>query len=264
MTILDAQSPVTAPDVLPTLEQARAYRWDAEQIKRRGIYGFDSRDIRSRPFNMIRSRLLKLHKSRGWRLFGVVSAAPSVGKSFIATNLAAALSRTPGLQTYLIDLDLRRGSISRNFGFPADVSVRQYLEEDVASLGDVAFRLENERLIVVPSDRSRAHSAEVLAGRRMEQLAKAMRDAPSDHIFICDLPPVFANDDASIVISKLDGYVMVVEDGQTTKKQITEATSILDRDRCAGVVLNHFHGGLLPDTYGYNYGSSKAYGDYFK
>lgn len=248
---------------LPLMEDVRVFAWDADHLKRRGIYGFDSRDIRSRSFNLIRSRLLKLHQKHGWRLFGVVSAAPSVGKSFVATNLAAALSRSPSLRTYLVDLDLRRGSIARNFGAPSDPNVRQYLEGETASLDDAAFRLADERLVVIPTDRSRAHSAELLAGPRMTQLVDAMRASSPDSIFICDLPPVFANDDASIVVSKLDGFIMIVEDGYTTKKQITETIAILDRSRCAGIVLNHYHGGVLPDTFGYGYGSGKAYGDYF-
>ena len=42
---------------------------------------------------------------RGWRMFGVVSATPNVGKSFISANVAAALSREPRFQTYVVDLD---------------------------------------------------------------------------------------------------------------------------------------------------------------
>ena len=77
-------------------------------FKARGIYGFDSLDNRSRCFNLIRSRLLARHRERGDRLFGVVSATPDVGKSFIATNVAASLSRDNLVHTTLVDLDLRR------------------------------------------------------------------------------------------------------------------------------------------------------------
>ena len=258
--------PATAPlaPSLPSLDQVRGVGWSAGEAKRRGIYGFDSRDIRSRPFNLIRSRLLKLHANQGWRLFGVVSATPGVGKSFIATNVAAALSRAPGLQTYLVDMDLRRGSVSRNFGHPVDIGIRSYLEGDSASVGDVSFRLADERLIIIPSDRSGAHSAELLAGEPMERLLAAMRGGNRNALFLCDLPPVFANDDAAIAIEKMDGYVMVVEDGRTTKKQIRESLDMLGRAKCAGVVLNRYDGGLVSDSYGYGYGSTKAYGQYFK
>jgi Mrp family chromosome partitioning ATPase len=242
--------------------KARPFPWSSEQGKALGIYGFDSRDIRSRPFNLLRSRILKLNRAHGWRIFGVVSATPGVGKSFVASNMAAALSRTPSLATYLIDLDLRRGSIAENFRFLPEMGIRAYLEEEENSFGLCVP--EGERLLIVPTDASSAHSAELLATERMEQLVQALRDLPKETIVICDLPPVFANDDAAIVASKLDAYLLVVEDGRSTKKQIRDSIKVLSPSPCAGVVLNRYHGGLVSDSYGYSYGATGSYGAYFK
>jgi Mrp family chromosome partitioning ATPase len=176
--------------------------------------------------------------------------------------MAAALSRTPSLATYLIDLDLRRGSIAENFRFLPEMGIRAYLEEEENSFGLCVP--EGERLLIVPTDASSAHSAELLATERMEQLVQALRDLPKETIVICDLPPVFANDDAAIVASKLDAYLLVVEDGRSTKKQIRDSIKVLSPSPCAGVVLNRYHGGLVSDSYGYSYGATGSYGAYFK
>ena len=104
--------------------------WDPAIAKSKGIYGFDSLDARSRPFNMIRAKLHELRTERGWRLFGVVSATPKVGKSFIAANVAASLSRDPRFRTTVIDLDLRRASLTGIFNIDPKVSIRSYLEEE--------------------------------------------------------------------------------------------------------------------------------------
>lgn len=259
MTITASDLP---PEVeIPTLDQARQFDWSTATAKQRGIYGFDSRDLRSRPFNMMRSRLLKLHRHKGWRLFGVVSATPAVGKSFVATNLAAALSRTPGLDTTLVDLDLRRGSIGTNFGLETERGVRDYLEGTVPALSDIAVNPAGERLVILPTDNAPARSAELLSSARMDAIIAAMRARPPHSLFLCDLPPVFANDDATIVTSKLDAFVLVVEEGRTTRKQIQDALHVLDQAPCAGVVLNRFGGGVLTDSYGYGYGA--GYSDYY-
>ena len=254
---------VSRPAILPRLQDVREVEWDRDRARRQGVFGFDSRDLSSRPFNLIRSKLLKLRQSRGWNRIGIVSATPGVGKSFIATNLAAALSRKPDFQTYLIDLDLRRGSVALNFGCRVDGGVRTYLEGESSNLFDASFRLAGERLIVVPTDRSPARSAELLSGEALDAMLNDMRDRADDAMFLFDLPPVFANDDAAIVVNKIDAYVLVAEEGHTTKKQLSEALNTLDASRCAGVVLNHFSGGIFSDTYGHSYGSSKAYGEYF-
>lgn len=256
-------SPIgTSELVLPTLGQTRRFDWSPELAKARGIYGFDSRDIRSRPFNLLRSRLFKLQRAKGWRLFGVISSNPGVGKSFVATNLGASLSRTPDVDTYLVDLDLRRGSLAANFGCASEISIRDYLEGTERSLQQAGLSPSGERLIILPTDSSRVHSAELLSNERMMLLLAEMRAHPPASIFICDLPPVFANDDAAIVTSKLDAYILVVESGQTTRQQVKETVAALEPATCAGVILNRYHSGMLSDNYGY--GSSKNYGDYYK
>lgn len=255
-------SDLPAASAFPTLDHSTEFDWSGAQAKQRGIYGFDSRDVRSRPFNMLRSRLLKLHRNKRWRLFGIVSATPAVGKSFVGTNLAAALSRTPGIDTTLLDLDLRRGSIAANFGLPVERGLREYFEGEIDDLNSLAVHPHGERLVILPTDRAATHSAELLSSSRMDDMVHAMRARPPHSIFLCDLPPVFANDDATIVTTKLDAFILVVEEGRTTKKQIQDALHILDQAPCAGVVLNRFDGGMIADSYGYGYGA--GYGDYYK
>ena len=99
---------------LQSRQDAVLLPWDSAIAKSKGVYGFDSLDPRSRPFNMIRAKLHELRSLRGWRLFGIVSATPKVGKSFIALNVAAALSRDPRFETTAVDLDLRRASLSNS------------------------------------------------------------------------------------------------------------------------------------------------------
>lgn len=250
--------------VLPRLDEVAHFEWDAQKAKVLGIYGFDSRDMRSRPFNLLRSRLFRLRRAHGWRLFGVVSAGPGVGKSFVATNLAAALSRSPDATTYLVDLDLRRGSVAENFGCSAVNGLRQYLEHETDTLVDAGLCPQGEKLILIPTDASKTHSAELLAGERMNALFDDMRSHSMSSMFICDLPPVFANDDAAIVTAKLDAYLLLVEDGRTTRKQVRDSVNALAPATCAGIVLNRYNGGLVSDSYGYGYGESSAYGDYYK
>lgn len=77
-----------------------------------------------------------------------------------------------------------------------------------------------------------------------------MRNSDERNFFICDLPPVFANDDASIIMESLDGYVIVAQDGKTTQREIAAAADMLGHERLAGVVLNKYRGGLVSEGYG--------------
>lgn len=234
-----------------------------EALRETGIYGFDSKDMRSRPFTLLRAQLLRIARARNWRIIGITSPTPKVGKSFVASNLAAALARTPDLHTYLFDFDLRRSSIARNFNLTGEFGVSHFLDGTITDLRQVAQMIPGENLTIFPSFPNAAASDELVASTRMDALITAMRQLPDNTICLCDLPPVFANDDAVIVSQKIDAYLMVVEDGVTTRKQVRDSFRLLTPAPCIGTVLNRYNAGFVADDYGYGYGQSKRYGAYY-
>ena len=88
-----------------------------------------------------------------------------------------------------------------------------------------------------------------------------MRRSSPDNVFICDLPPVFANDDAVATMAYLDAYVLVAEEGLTTEREIKDSVETLGRGKLAGVVLNKFKGGVLSDGYGVESYYAVGYGE---
>jgi len=235
---------------LPSLKDAELLAWDMAVARSKGIYGFDSLDPRSRPFNMIRAKLLEMHSQRGWRLFGVVSATPKVGKSFISANVAASLSRDPRFATTAVDLDLRRASLTNVFNIEPQTSIRAYLEEHPGAEVPTAYALEGEQLVILPTAAGQIRSAELLAGTRAQALLRAMRVAGDNSLFVVDLPPVFANDDALTIMSRLDAYIVVVEEGRTTQREMKDVIGLLGPQRLAGVILNKYRGGFVSEGYG--------------
>jgi len=236
--------------VFPTRGQVQEIPWSGAVARRRLVHGFDSRNASSRSFNLIRSKLVALQRERGWRMIGIVSATPNVGKSFVSANLAAAMSRDPRFQAYLLDLDLRRGTIRDIFGIEPESSLVEYLEGSGPAEILHGFVPQGQDLILIPSAAGEVHSAELLAGERATALFRAMRNSDERNFFICDLPPVFANDDASIIMESLDGYVIVAQDGKTTAREVEAAADMLGHERLAGVVLNKYRGGLVSEGYG--------------
>lgn len=232
-------------------------------VVKRGIFGFNSRDRRSRPFNLLRSQVVKIMKARGWKTLGITSATPSVGKTFIAANLAASLSRVPEQRTLLFDLDLRRGSVATQYGLADQLGIEAYLSGEAPSLAETARHVVGSNLVIYPSFRVERSSAELLAGNRMTALAAAMKVLPDDCLCLCDLPPAFANDDASIVLQHLDGYLLIVEEGKTTARQIRDAVKLLSPVPCIGTVLNRYAGVIGGDDYGFGYWQSGAYDAYY-
>lgn len=223
------------------------------------IVGFDSRDIRSRPFNLLRTRLAKVIEEQQLRLIGLTSATPAAGKSFVSLNLAAALARLGERPVYLVDFDLRRASLAEQLGIEVDKGIDAYLTGDIANLIDVGLRVEGLPLVLFPTNVIESNSAEALSGEAFQTLVETLRVASDGAIVIFDLPPVFANDDAMITIEALDAYLMIVDSGRTTKRQVTDAVDMLQPSICLGTILNRYKGGII-DQYGYY---SEAYNRYY-
>lgn len=234
-----------------------------ERLRETGLYGFDGKDIRSRPFTLLRAQVIRIARARGWKIIGVTSPTPRVGKSFVASNLAAALARSPDLHTYLFDFDLRRSTIAKNFKLKGEYGLSHFLDGTITDLSQVARTIPNENLTIFPSFPNKAASDELVASARMDSLITAMRQLPDNTLCLCDLPPVFANDDAVVISQKIDAYLLIVEDGVTTRKEVRDSFRLLAPAPCIGTVLNRYNAALVGDDYGYGYGQNKRYGGYY-
>ena len=226
------------------------------------IVGFRSRDERSRSFNLLRTQILRL-AAEGARVIGVTSATPKVGKTFVACNLAASIARLPEVQTVLMDLDLRRGSVAERYNIPVEHGLTEYLAGRTDDLADLAWGVEGQELTIYPAAVRRVMSSELLSTTRFQDLIAAARGLPGQAMTILDLPPVFANDDAMIVGEMIDGYILVVEDGVTTAKQVRDSMRLMKSVKCFGTVLNNYVKGFAGGDYGYGYGKGSGYADYY-
>jgi len=245
---------IVRPDRLPTFEV------DSNILEQNCIVGFNNRDVKSRQFSLLRTQVLKKMQAHNWKIIGVTSPAPGAGKSFLSSNLCASLSRIPNRTIYLFDLDLRRATQAHNFGLSGEYGLSEYLEGTVNSLSQIGRRIDGTNLSIYPCYEPHFDSFERLSGQRFSDLIGAMHRLPDDAIVICDLPPVFANDDAIMVAQKLDAYIMVLEQGVNTQKQIQDCARLLEPTPCLGSVLNRYDGGFS-DPYGY--GSVKKYTGYY-
>jgi protein-tyrosine kinase len=232
-----------------------------EQLEAKSIVGFRNADTRARPFKLLRSQILRRMQDDGMKVIGVTSAAPNVGKTFVVTNLAAALSRIADLEVVLIDLDLHRPSVAERLSFDANnAGIHDVLTGD-ATLNQIARRIGEERLTVIPGFRRDVATGELLTNAQGEALFAGLRSVGSNTIVLVDMPPIFADDDAVIIGQHLDGFLLVVEDGRTTAKQAKEVIRVLSPTPMIGSVLNRYRNQLLADEYGY--GLSYGYGGYY-
>lgn len=252
----------TARPLFRSIEDLRTLVMTRDDLDERRIVGFHSRDRRSRPYHLLRSQVNKIMARKNWRMIGITSATPGAGKTFTSVNVAAALAATAEAPVVLCDLDLRRGSVADMLPDDSDLGLADYLEGRLDDFSKLTFRVNDSQLAVVPTIPTDASSSELIASSRFRSFMAQLRAMPEPTKIVCDLPPVFANDDTMMSMQYLDAYVLVIDHGMTTARQVEEAVRLLDPVPCLGTVLNRYQGGFA-DPYGYGYGDSygmKTYG----
>ena len=167
----------------------------------------------------------------------VTSPMASEGKTSTLARLGVVFAQT-GQRVVLLDCDLRRPRVHEVFGIPNNVGFTSvFLGEK--SLDDATVAVPGaDGLFVVPSGPIPANPSEVLASRRTSEVIFALRQRFD--VVLIDSAPVLPVTDATVLAAWVDGTIVVVHAGQTTKKQVTEAVGRLRQVNAsiAGTVLN--------------------------
>ncbi len=236
---------------------AVASRWEAvpvfypspAQMARRHIVTF-SAGKEGAQVDMLRTRLLQLMRANGWRRVAITSPGPACGKSTLALNLAVSLGRQSSQSTLLLEMDLRRPSLAKMLGlrekhqFARVLEGHEFLKQNAVRIGG--------NLIISTQFSAARRPAELLHGPSTAA-ALALIDAEYDPaVILCDLPPLFATDDAMAVMGQMDAAIIVAAAETTTIKEIDRCErEIAAQTNVIGVVLNKCR--HMEKDYGYDY-----------
>jgi Mrp family chromosome partitioning ATPase len=159
------------------------------------------------------------------------------GKTLTAINLALALSQDVNTFVFLVDLDLQRPQVANYLGMSFEKGQSDYLLGK-AELDDIVYKLQSERLGVIPNARAFQHSSEFLNSPRMSEFTQALEREMPRRIVIYDMPPLLASDDVLAFAPQFDSMLLVVSEGKSGRAMLRGAKEILTEMNLLGVVLN--------------------------
>jgi capsular exopolysaccharide synthesis family protein len=178
----------------------------------------------------------------------VTSALPLEGKTTVATNLATSLAQY-GRSTLLVDADLRRPRVHRVFGIDKGVGLTSLMVGD-ATLREAVRSTQIDGLSVLPAGPIPPNPSELLHSAAFGRLKEDLL-ANFDWV-IFDSPPMGAVTDAAVLAPQVDGVLLVVRAGRTTRDSILSAKKQLDSvsARLVGSVLNDIELRMRGSRYG--------------
>ena len=198
--------------------------------------GADPADLAIESLRSLRTSLKFAMLEARNQVLVITSPTPSVGKSFVASNLASVIAQA-GQRVLLIDADMRRGYIASMFG----MAPRSGLSDALASglhLAAVINKTDQANLHFIARGFSAPNPSELLMH---DNFAKLLKEAERAYDFIIiDTPPVLAVTDAVLVAQLAGTSLLVARYGLSTASQIEASKRRLAQNGVLlkGTILN--------------------------
>ena len=167
----------------------------------------------------------------------VSSPLPGEGKTITTANTAIVLAQQ-GRRVLLVDADLRKPGLYREFGIASAPGLSELLS-DAADEQRVIQRLELlPNLSIVAAGSSQSMTAEMLGSAKMRTLMESWRER-YDYL-ILDTPPILAVTDAVRLSSQADSVLLVIRSGQTSRDALARSCDLLNQASVPvlGIVVN--------------------------
>ena len=202
-------------------------------------------------YRMLRTSVLLSTAGNPPKVILFTSGQPGDGKTTTSVNTAISLAQL-GSSVLLIDADLRRPTVHRAVRVDKSRGLSTFLSSS-AKLDEVIQPSRIPNLDVLPCGPIPPNPSELVASERMRQLLSLAAEC-YEHV-ILDSPPLMSVTDPVILSTMVDGVILVVQAGRSTRDIVRRARLELQNvgARVFGVVLNNFD--MKREGYSSDYGS---------
>lgn len=199
------------------------------------LQGGDSPDAEA--YRILRTNIeLKREVARATTI-AVVSANAGEGKTTTLSNLAYVFAQA-GYSTLMIDADLRRPRLARYAELESDSGLSTYLAQS-AELKDVIFQTGHANLYMLPSGPVPVDPSGLIGSNRMHQLLAEV--SKRFDVVLVDSPPVLGVSDASLLVSRADATLLVLQPRKMPIKALQRSKSLIQSagGSIMGLVMNN-------------------------
>ncbi|MSU50930.1 MAG: polysaccharide biosynthesis tyrosine autokinase [Opitutus sp.] len=207
------------------------------------------------PYRVLHTNLNLTLKSGQPQALVIFSAGPGEGKSTTLHRLANLMGAC-GERVILIDSDLRRPTQHRLAACQKEPGLSELLLAQ-KTLDEVVQKNVTPGLDFIASGGTSGFTLSLVYGSRLREIIATLKGRYDKIVF--DSPPIIGVSDASVLVSAVDGAVLLIQHRRNAQSMVLRAQQIVEslKTPLVGVVLNQVPANAGGD-YGY-YTSNYAY-----
>lgn len=204
------------------------------------LMNVDGRSPLAESYRHLRTSVLLSTAGRAPRSLLVTSSLPGEGKTTTAVNTAVSLAQT-GASVVIIDADMRRPRLRSIFGLSERPGLSSILSSELseAEVMTLISKEEATGLNLLTAGPIPPNPAELLGSDQMRRLLATLQ-ANFNHVVV-DSPPVSSFTDGVLISSMVDGVLLVVHGGKSSRHVVKRSRQLLQDvgAKIFGVVLNN-------------------------
>ncbi|KGJ02367.1 chromosome partitioning protein [Paracoccus halophilus] len=197
----------------------------------------------SQRFSLLRTRVLREMRNRGWSRLAVVPVTPGAGGTYVAVHLSLALARQPHTQVALIDLNLGNPGVAEMLGIPGCGPVSAALSAGRDLDGLVVSLAESPNLSALAPARPENGAAELLQDKVLLDAMQRLHESHPAEVAILDTAALLSADAALASLPLADALLLVADGRNGTAADMRECERLLvGMPPVMGIVLNKAEG----------------------
>lgn len=235
---------------------------DIERLSSVPIYGIvpeyksqKSKKLVEEAYRSIRTNLQFLPKHEKSNVIAITSSVSGEGKTITTSNLAKVIAQS-NKSVVVLDLDLRKSSVHKDFNLPNVIGISNYLSGQ-NTLDEITNFVVEDNVSVLTTGPLPPNPSELILGDKMKELIAILKEKYDYVLF--DTPPVGLVTDAMILVNYADITFLVARAFYTRKEFVKNLDRLASEHHLNsfGIILN---GVEIGEKYGYGYGSNYGYG----
>ena len=218
----------------------------------------NGRDSISEAFRIVRTNMDFMRvKAKDMKVVMFTSFNPNAGKTFVSMNLAMSFALTRK-KVILVDLDIRKGTLSGHVSGTTNMGITNYLSGKVDDINSIIKKEElATNLDIIHTGPVPPNPSELLLSDRLEALIEELKKR-YDYIILDNVPAGLVAD-AAIVNRVADLTIYILRAGLMDRRQLPELEKLYRQGkfRNMSLVLNGVRYNRSGYGYGYGYGNEK-------